>query len=78
MVAGHIGQKAFDRRKHFFFRVDDLVDQPGGFGMQAPAAEFIEIHFFTERHFNQARARHRHRRTLVHDGEIGQTGKPCR
>ena len=42
-MARQVRQEALDGVEHFLFLVDDLVDQAGDFGMQAPAAEILGI-----------------------------------
>ena len=78
VMARQVGEKALERGEHFLFGIDNLVDEAGNFGMHAPAAEFFEIDFRAERHFDQTRTRHRHRRAFLHHREIGEAREPCR
>ena len=76
VMARHIGEKTLERGEHLLLGIDDLVDEPGDFGVHAPAAEFFEIDFSAERHFYEARTRHCHGGALLHHGEIREAGQP--
>ena len=44
-----------DRCHGLLVGVDELIDQAGLFGVKAPAAQFLEIDLFTDRHGNKTR-----------------------
>src|SRR3546814_2431814 len=56
----------------------EMIDQPRLLGMDAPAAESLEIDLLADRHRDEARARHRHDRALLHHREVRAAAEPGR
>src|SRR3546814_2691668 len=58
--------------------IDEMIDQPRLLGVDAPAAKSLEIDLLADRHRDEARARHRHDRALLHHREVRAAAEPGR
>src|SRR3546814_10815056 len=56
IVARHVAEEGADGGHRLLVGIDEMIDQPRLLGMDAPAAESVEIDILADRHRDEGRA----------------------